>query len=105
MKIKAFMLAFADGAERRIEVPDALVDEAAATDERGGLLELAFRFGQNDFALPADRAQGLPSLSVGDVVELPDGSLHRVRGCGWEALPEGTEIASLERGRDAAFLF
>lgn len=102
MILTAHMLAYADGRIREIDIPDSEIGAHWETEQeaRMGLLELAFYYGQNDF-----QPRPIPSLSVGDVVALPDGSLHRVRGVGWEHLPEGTSIETLERGRDACFLF
>lgn len=92
MKITAYLLAFGTDVpipERIIEVPDDTPDD--------GLLEAAFYYGQNDF-----QPQPVRSLSCGDVVKLPDGSLHKVLGVGWEALPEGTNLADLPRGPRAS---
>jgi len=105
MEITAYMLAFGDETPiptRTITIPDHDVcpdHDDPDEDALGRLLELAFYYGQNDF-------QPLPirSLSVGDVVELNDGSLHRVLGIGWESLPAGTDINTLERGVRASLL-
>lgn len=100
MKIKAHMLAFGGGKIREIDIPDNELKErilAGATDPdmtgaqiqehaRDATLDAAFYYGQNDF-----QPRPFPSVSVGDVIELPDGSLHRVEGCGFtkiEALPK-----------------
>jgi hypothetical protein len=106
MKLTAFLLAF--GTEvpiptREIEIPeedgDGLLtkcnDRAAWV---AGKLELAFMYGQNDF-----QPRPIRSVSVGDVIKLGDGSLHRVLGCGWEPLPAGTDVTTLERGASASF--
>jgi len=47
--------------------------------EQNELLELIFKYGQNDF----QPVSGRYSVSVGDVVELHDGSLHMVGGVGF----------------------
>ena len=57
------------------------------------MLNLTFQYGQNDF-----QPKPIRSVSVGDVIKLPDGSLHRVRGVGFEPLPAGTDVTTLERG-------
>lgn len=93
MKIVAYLLAF--GTEvpiptREIEIPDD-----GSTNE--ALLDWAFTYGQNDF-----QPRPIRSVSVGDVIKLPDGSLHRVLGCGFEHLPAGTDINTLERGAAAS---
>ena len=56
-------------------------------------LEMVFYYGQNDF-----QPKPIRSVSCGDVVVLPDGSLHKVLGAGFESLPAGTDINSLPRG-------
>lgn len=82
MKLKAYLFAYAGGAERIISIPDA---ELAACKTETDRLELAFYYGQNDFQpLP------FPSLSVGDVVEM-DGQLFRVEGCGWTNISRSKE--------------
>lgn len=99
MKILAFLLAF--GTEvpiptREILIPSADISDTPTEDE---MLGLAFQYGQNDF-----QPHQIRSLSVGDVVKLPDGSLHRVLGMGWEHLPPGTDVTKLERGRAACLI-
>lgn len=96
MKITAYLLAFND----IVPIPTREIDldtYFAETADNDCLLDMAFQFGQNDFQPKRCR-----SLSVGDVVKLPDGSLHRVLGCGWEHLPAGTDINKLERGAIAS---
>ena len=99
MQITVHLLAF--GEENPI--PTRLVDitdaQLAESDHPGHVLDLAFQFGQNDF-----QPKPVRSVSVGDVIELPDGRLHRVRGIGFEALPEGVELGSLERGWRASMI-
>jgi hypothetical protein len=103
MNVTAYLLAFGTEVpipERIIEVPDHEVcpDEHDETIDHGArLLELVFYYGQNDF-----QPKPIRSLSCGDVVEMPDGSLHRVLGVGWEHLPEGTDVTMLERGVEAS---
>ncbi len=68
MRIEAIMLAFGEGQRRKITLP-----REAGKEEGEGLsiaecLELAFKFGQNDF-----QPRELPSVSVGDVIVLVGG--------------------------------
>ena len=62
MIVKARLYAFKDGQVREIDVPDR---EMFGPIERK--LERVYYWGQNDF-----QPRQLPSLSVGDVVELED---------------------------------
>jgi hypothetical protein len=106
VKVTAYLLAF--GTEvpiptREIEIPEVDADAllASCTTREAwvdGKLGLAFQYGQNDF-----QPRPIRSVSVGDVIKLGDGSLHRVLGCGWEPLPAGTDITTLERGASASF--
>lgn len=70
------MLAFGDGAIRKVTIPDAEIgtdDQFNLTTE--DVLDLVFKWGQNDF----QPQHNLPSVSVGDVIRIPD-------GCGgWDA--------------------
>ena len=77
MKVKALLYAYQNGKEREINIPDA---EIEANCPAIGLLELAFRYGQNDF----QNVRGCCSVSVNDVILLPDGEAWRVLGSGWE---------------------
>ena len=99
MIFQAYMCAFAKGKPRTITVPDEAIEENASNDI---LLGLCFYHGQNEFACPEDLAQRLPSMSVGDVVKLPDGSWHVCQSFGWKQLPEGTTMDSLVTGPEAA---
>jgi hypothetical protein len=79
MKFNVHMLAFKghggkDFGIRVVDVPD---DKLTGTLED---LEAIFHYGQNDF-----QNKPLPSVSVGDVVEL-DGEYHIVKGSGWKKL-------------------
>jgi len=60
------------------------------------LLSKSFYYGQNDFQPRSDRY----SVSVGDVIELPDGSRHRVLGAGFAELEPGEDPTALV-GREA----
>lgn len=98
MHLIAYLLAFGTDTPiptREIDIPEHEIDEEPSIDS---LLELAFKFSQNDF-----QPRPIRSVSVGDVIKLGDGSLHRVLGCGWEPLPAGTDITTLERGASASF--
>ena len=103
MQIITYLLAFGEDIpipERKIDVPFERVPGGWDQDEncREELLEAVFYYGQNDF-----QPRPIRSLSCGDVVKLPDNSLHRVRGVGWEHLPPDTDIGTLPRGVRAAF--
>ena len=99
MQITVYMLAFGDivpPPERIVDIPDVQARDLASSSyeaDKQVLLELVFMNGQNDF-----QPKPIRSVSVGDVVRLPDESLHRVLGTGWEALPSETDITTLERG-------
>lgn len=102
----AYLLAITDEVQlRSITVPDEEVSNLLAMPGEGDwtpvhyLLDELFRLGQNEF-----QSRPVRSLSVGDVVDLKEHGLWRVRGIGWEKLPEGTEIDSLERGIAASLL-
>lgn len=85
MKITSYQTAFhKEGAvkTRTIEIPD---DEAEGLNNNQ-LLDLAFRYGQNDFQPIPNRY----SVSVGDIVELPDGSRYKVENIGFSLVKEGT---------------
>jgi hypothetical protein len=64
---------------REIEIED--------TDDLKTALNSAFRFGQNDF-----QPRQTPSVSVGDILELPeqfgDDRLHVVMSCGFKPMEE-----------------
>ena len=86
---------------RRIIVPDSDLEGIGhwkSYDEqmRATLLELAFYYGQNDF----QSSPGCYSMSVGDVVELADGTLWRCMPAGWSRLAPGEDPTAL-RGREA----
>ena len=74
---KVHMLAFADGAIREVNVP---VSELSSVE---GNLEKVFYYGQNDF----QPHPSLPSVSVGDVVEIDD-EKYRVEPVGWKKLED-----------------
>jgi len=71
-----------EGIIRSVDIPDH-------TSERG-LLEATFYWGQNDF-----QPQRLPSVSVGDVIELPNGNYYRVAAMGFKRLAEDEDPLDL----------
>lgn len=74
MKVNVHMLAYAEPyVIREVLIPDDHDRETA-----DGILDAVYYFGQNDF-----QQRLCPSVSMGDVIELPDGSLHIVRACGF----------------------
>jgi len=95
MQITVYLLAFGTEVPAPVRVVDLDRLEGKPTNEE--LLDLAFYYGQNDF-----QPKPIRSVSVGDVVKLPDGSLHKVLGAGFESLPAGTDINTLPRGREAS---
>ena len=61
MRIKVHMLAFNDnGTVRYVDIP-----EAPDMADKGDMLDLVFKYGQNDF-----QPQQMTSVSMGDVIEL-----------------------------------
>ena len=85
MKIEVEMLAFEDGKIRVVEIP---ADEAKGAS-REDLLDLAFKYGQNDF-----QPQPICSVSVGDVIHL-DGMSFRVEPCGFAEIGEDGEAMAV----------
>ena len=90
MIIKAYQTGFHREGPVKIR-PVAVPDGDYSNDD---LLEETFRLGQNMFQ-PLD---GFYSVSVGDVVELPDGSLHCCAPSGWLQLEAGVDPTSLVGG-------
>jgi hypothetical protein len=86
MKIKVHLLAFGrEGEIREVDVPD---DEVGTSENPEYLLECVFYCGQNDF-----QPQPHPSVSQGDVIELPSGVLYVVDSVGFSRLsPEQFEV-------------
>jgi len=91
MQITVHLLAFNEDTPIPVRIVDVPEDKSGGDSHH--LLDMAFYFGQNDF-----QPKPVRSVSVGDVVELPNGELHRVLGVGFERLPEGVDLNSLERG-------
>jgi hypothetical protein len=65
---------------------------------QAGMLNLAYEQGQNMF----QPVEGCYSVSVGDVIELPDGSLHRVASCGFIPVVAGEASLCGEEAQKAA---
>lgn len=79
---KVHMLAYAedDTTVRTVTIPEPrMLPEPVDVDH---LLELIFEFGQNDF----QPQPNCPSVSMGDVVELNDGSFHLVAPFGFSKI-------------------
>jgi hypothetical protein len=81
MLIRVYLTAFGEGAVRLVDIPN---------NPPNGLLNATFHWGQNDF-----QPQQLPSVSVGDVIELPSGELYRVAASGFKQLPDGADPLEL----------
>ena len=82
MKICAELHAFALGQVREINIPEwGNPTEAKALKSQQGLLDLAFKYGQNMFQQSDPPA---PSLSCGDVVILPDGARWIIMSIGFK---------------------
>lgn len=86
IKFKVHLLAFGRGAIRQVEVPGDQVFINPGIEA----LDAIFHYGQNDH-----QPQNLPSVSIGDVIELPDGSLHRIRLRGFQRLKAGVDLRKL----------
>jgi hypothetical protein len=78
MIYKVHMLAFMDGEIREVVISDDFLP--CHTKE---LLELIYRFGQNDFQPVENRC----SVSIGDVAEI-DGKFHICKSLGWEEISD-----------------
>lgn len=77
MKIKAYLWEFQNGIVRDIEIPG---HELTEDSPDSWLLDLAFKYGQNDFQPVPERC----SVSVGDIIDLGERGLFRVAACGFE---------------------
>ena len=79
MIVKVHMLAFSDDKSRirDVEIPQ---EEYEATHSIKEVLELVFKYGQNDF-----QPKPIYSVSVGDVAEL-NGHYYMVMGAGFEEI-------------------
>lgn len=105
MIVPVHMFAFADEGDRskirEVEIPD----EKAKFAKIYELLELVFKYGQNDF-----QPKPFPSVSVGDVAEI-NGEYYMVMRIGWkqitkkqfDTLQPPTGLYEMEMGiKDAA---
>ena len=82
MLIKTHLLAFEEDRIRMVEIDDGFKASISVTD----VLEEVFKMGQNDF-----QPQEMPSLSVGDVVELDETCYKKywlIMSAGWKNLTE-----------------
>lgn len=83
---------------RPIDIPNEELLEFESVEQMTQLtLNRAFYYGQNDF----QPVSGCYSVSVGDVLKLPNGSLHRVLGSGFKQLEEGEDPTALT-GQEAS---
>lgn len=82
MIFKVRMLAFGDpGDVREVDVPDEEISrKTTKTSTQSFMLELIFKYGQNDF-----QPKKMPSVSMGDVIEY-DGKLFVVCALGFNEL-------------------
>ena len=90
MIIPVHMLAFENDKDliREVEIPDEeLISSKISSGEQDRILhilELVFRYGQNDF-----QPKPMRSVSVGDVIEL-ENQYHMVKSVGFEPLDTTT---------------
>jgi len=81
MIIPVYMFAFADEGDRSmirpVEIPTGEAESARMVE---GLLELVFRYGQNEI-----QSKKFPSVSVGDVADI-NGRYFMALGTGWQEL-------------------
>jgi hypothetical protein len=86
MTINVRMLAFHDADTiRKVEIPDDVAKKCNSNDK---LLENAFYFGQNEFCHDRLITSTTCSVSVGDVIELPDSTHHLVLPFGFLEIPD-----------------
>lgn len=79
MKVKTHLLAFEEDMIRMVEIPDEVGVRGASEDD---ILNETFAYGQNDF-----QPQQMPSLSVGDVIEL-NGEYHLIMSVGFKKIAQ-----------------
>lgn len=94
MIINVRMLAFHDNIIRPVDVPDSQVINNK--DGVMGFLVLVYHYGQNDFVQGQNAdtiRRSICSVSVGDVIELPDCGNYMVTQFGFKRLDE-TEYAA-----------
>jgi len=86
------MLAFQDkGMIREVDIPDDEYDESGHME----ILELVFKYGQNDF-----QPRQCPSVSVGDVAQI-DGKYYVCSGVGWRSVTK-SEFNEMSGNRSVA---
>lgn len=88
------MHAFAGGKIRTVTLPKEVTPGLGA----------AFEFGQNDFATAEDLAQGLPSVSVGDIIRM-DGKRFVVMPIGFKEVPADFAPPTDERNRGGWYAY
>jgi hypothetical protein len=99
MIFKVRMLAFGDpGDVREVDVPDEeLSRKTTKTTQQNFVLELIFKYGQNDF-----QPQQMPSVSMGDVIEY-EGKFFAVCALGFRRLIKLEDYEALTQwGRQSA---
>lgn len=106
MKIKVHMLAFEDRPKvREVTLPDCIEEADFSGEEKRlqQLLDEVYRLGQNDFAIGPEKNTTC-SVSVGDVIELPDRRLFVVASCGFNEInaTQLIELVKMDR-RDRHF--
>jgi len=87
MRFKVHMLAFYEEGDkiRKVKVPcdaEKMLNGEYTADK---LLELVFKYGQNDF-----QPQQVYSVSVGDVIEMHEGLYYIVEAFGFKKISQGT---------------
>ena len=108
MQVKCYIMSHTDdedNVERQPKIRMVTIPEGADVEGPDAkLLEAVFYYGQNDFAVGPE-LNTTYSLSVADVVELPNGKLYVVLSCGWENITSARfeEIRQLSR-RDRCFI-
>ena len=86
------MLAFCEHDVRHVVVPRAELRQA---EDEEAILDLVYKYGQNDFAIYEQR---MPSVSMGDVIDL-NGALYRVESVGFKKMTLAEFIAYHEMPR------
>ena len=82
------LVTFESGRIRQVTVPDLEV----VGQPQDVVLAKVWYYGQNDFCVLSDQPQQLPSVSMGDVIRLPDGRRMRVLPVGFEDADDPTVI-------------
>lgn len=97
VEFKVHMVAFHNPCDddvqvRVVKVPEEELNDSQAPEVK---LERVFHWGQNDF-----QPQACPSVSVGDIIELPSeqGETYwRVAGCGFEKITKDEKVKARVR--------